>query len=180
MLWRRLDTPGHDACGLHETATGWRIDGAAVFLERGVPARLVYQVTCDSHWRTQQGEVSGFLGSRMLQMRVERSAEGVWTLNESPVPRLEACVDLDLGFTPATNLLQIRRCGLSPGQSADVPAAWLDVWAGSLERLEQRYSRRGDRAYWYEAPRFDYSGLLDVDYVGFVHRCPSLWEAEQH
>jgi hypothetical protein len=178
ILWRRLDTPGHDACGLHETNGGWRLEGAAVCLERGAVARLAYRVSCDSSWRTQHGDVSGYLGSRALQLRVERSASGLWTLNGAAVPGLEGCVDLDLGFTPATNLLPIRRCALSSGQSADVRAAWLDVWAGALERLDQRYSRESESTYWYEAPRFAYADRLEIGPEGFVRRYPSLWEEE--
>jgi hypothetical protein len=30
-LWRRLDTPGHDAAHVSRTDDGWRLDGAAVF-----------------------------------------------------------------------------------------------------------------------------------------------------
>ena len=47
-----------------------------------------------------------------------RSAAGVWTLDGAAVSGLEACVDLDLGFTPATNLLQIRRLALALGSIA--------------------------------------------------------------
>jgi hypothetical protein len=34
---------------------------------------------------------------------------GVWRLNDLEISGLDECVDLDLGFTPATNLLPIRR-----------------------------------------------------------------------
>ena len=94
------------------------------------------------------------------------------------MPHLDDCVDLDLGFTPATNLLQLRRVALACGQAADVPVAWLNAAAGTLERLSQRYERRSARAYWYEAPRFRYAALLDVDPSGFVHRYPGLWQMQ--
>jgi hypothetical protein len=177
ILWRRLDAPGHDACGLFKTGDGWRVEGAAVFLEREVPVRLVYQVNCDSTWRTTDGRVAGHLGSQAVEFQVRRRVEGVWSSNGRPVPGLDGCVDLDLGFTPATNLLQIRRVNLRVGDAADVPVAWLDVWAGTLDRLEQRYARRSDTAFWYEAPRFGYAELLEVGAPGFVLRYPGLWEA---
>src|SRR4026207_452783 len=31
MLWRRLDVPGHDACALRRIASGWRLEGTALF-----------------------------------------------------------------------------------------------------------------------------------------------------
>jgi hypothetical protein len=64
------------------------------------------------------------------------------------------------------------------GKSAEVPAAWLDVSTGSLERLVQRYERRSADTYFYEAPRFEYAALLTVSPKGFVLSYPKLWEAE--
>ncbi len=70
------------------------------------------------------------------------------------VPQLEACFDLDLGFTPATNLCQLRRLALGEGEGADSPVAWLDAAAGTLDLLHQRYERRRLETYWCEAPSF--------------------------
>lgn len=178
VLWRRLDAPGHDACRLEQRVGGWTLEGAAAFSESGTPAWLTYRIACDAAWRTEQGEVRGRLGPQRVEFRVVRTTEGVWTVNGAVVPDLSNCLDLDLGFTPATNLLQIRRTALAEGQAADVPVAWLDVAAGTLEVLPQRYERRSETTYWYEAPRFDYAGLLEVDAVGFIQRYPGLWQAE--
>ncbi|HEY3065593.1 MAG TPA: putative glycolipid-binding domain-containing protein [Methylomirabilota bacterium] len=178
ILWRRLDTPGHDACRLDETADGWRLHGTAVFLHEGVPARLDYQLVCDRSWRTQRGEVRGWLGTKPVEHSVVRTAEGTWTLNGTIVRALEAPVDLDVGFTPATNLSQLRRVALAKGQAADVPVAWLDAEAGTLSSLPQRYERRTETTYWYEAPSFDYAGLLEVTPAGFIRTYPGLWQAE--
>jgi len=176
ILWSRLDTPGHDACRLIETDAGWQLDGNAVFVHEGLPARLAYSLTCDRSWRTERGDVSGWIGSEALALTITRSVAGVWTRNGAVVSGLDGCVDLDLGFTPATNLSQIRRIDLAEGQAADVPVAWLDVSTAKLDVLLQRYERRSAFRYWYEAPRFNYAALLEVDAVGFVRRYPGLWE----
>jgi hypothetical protein len=178
VLWRRLDTPGHDACRLVRHEAGWQLDGAAAFLREGVPARLAYELMCDSSWRTQYGQVRGWIGSQSVELSVARTAAGHWSLNGEIVGGLASCVDLDLGFTPATNLLPVRRLALAEGQAAEVPAAWLDVAGGTLDVLLQRYERRSEESYWYEAPRFEYAVLLDVAPTGFVRRYPGLWTAE--
>jgi hypothetical protein len=102
--------------------------------------------------------------------------EGSWSLNDRVMPGLEACVDLDLGFTPATNLLSLRRLALAEGKGADVPVAWLDVAADTLELLPQHYERRTATTYWYESPTAGYTALLETTPDGFVSRYPSLWE----
>jgi hypothetical protein len=178
ILWRRLDTPGHDACHLIHLEDGWVLEGAAVFEQDGFPACLAYQVDCDSAWHTREGVVHGWLGSSPLDIRITRNPSGLWTFNGQAVTDLEDCVDLDLGFTPATNLFQIRRAALEIGQSADVPVAWFDPSAGNLQRLYQRYERRTAETYWYESPSFDYSAILHISEAGFVTKYPDLWEAE--
>ncbi len=178
ILWRRLDTPGHDACRLEQDAGGWRLEGTAVFRHENVPARLAYHVVCDGAWHARRGHVRGWLGADSVDFSITRASTGVWTINAVVVPDLEDCVDLDFGFTPATNLPQLRRLALEVGQAGDAPAAWLDVAAGTLTLLPQRYERRTEATYWYEAPTAQYAALLEVAPTGFIGRYPGLWEAE--
>jgi hypothetical protein len=179
ILWRRLDSPGHDACRLQQHDSGWQVDGTAVFLLDGRPACLTYAARCDGGWRALGGHVRGWIGQRTVALSIERTEGGGWTLDGKEVPGLRDCLDLDFGFTPATNLLQLRRLALERGQAAaDAPAAWLDVSTGALDVLVQRYERRSETTYWYQAPRFDYAQLLEVDQLGFVRQYPGLWEVE--
>ncbi|MFS2099082.1 putative glycolipid-binding domain-containing protein [Variovorax sp. Varisp85] len=181
ILWRRLDVPGHDACRLERNASAWQLDGAAVFrLEDGRNGQLHYRVRCDLHWHTQWGTVRGWLGDSAVDLSIARDAHGRWKLNDEAVPDLSHCVDLDLGFTPATNLLQLRRLNLAKGEGADAPAAWVDLDGGGvLSELMQRYERRSDTEYAYEAKRFDYAATLGVTQDSFVRDYPRLWVAEK-
>lgn len=178
VLWRRFETPGHDACRLERSTTGWQIAGTGVFLENGTPTRLEYRVECNFEWVTQRSHVVGWVGAQPVEFTIVRSAQGIWTLNHTVVPGLEECADVDFGFSPATNALQIRRIALTEGQSAIVPVAWLDVSSSTLELLTQRYERRTETTYWYESPQFHYEALLEVTPTGFVRHYPDLWEIE--
>jgi hypothetical protein len=178
ILWRRIDTPGHDACRLESGNDGWQLEGTAVFLHEGVPAHLAYHVLCDLGWRTRQGQVHGWFGANSVDFSVTRAVDGDWTMSGAVVPGLGDCLDLDFSFTPATNLLQLRRLSMVQGQAVSHPVAWLDVFAGTLEILNQSYERRSEAAYWYEAAKFDYAAVLEVTPTGFIHSYPGLWEAE--
>jgi hypothetical protein len=178
ILWRRLDVPGHDACRLEETVGGWRLAGMTVFLHEGAPAQLAYEVACDRQWRSREGHVRGWLGSQPIDVSVSRSPGGAWTLGGSVVPGLETCEDLDFGFSPATNLFQLRRLALAPGQARDCPVAWLDDTARALTLLPQRYERRSELTYWYESPTSAYAALLEFTPAGFARVYPGLWQRE--
>jgi len=136
-----------------------------------------YRVDCDGDWQSREGVVRGWVGDRPLHFHISKAPDGPWTINGESV-RLDGCIDLDFGFTPATNLFQLRRLNLQVGQSADVPVAWLDVSSRTLERISQRYERRSADTYWYESPTFDYHEMLRLGPVGFVASYPNLWEAE--
>lgn len=177
ILWRRVDVPGHDACRLRALDDGRHLDGAAVFQYDGEPACLRYHLACDSAWRSLKGSVRGWVGARPIDLSIERTADDHWTLNGERASHVDSCLDLDFGFTPATNLSQVRRLALSVQGAADVPVAWLDVATGALEVLHQRYERRDESSYRYEAPRFGYTAVLQVDPTGFVRLYPGLWEA---
>jgi uncharacterized protein len=178
-LWRRLDTPGHDAAHVVRTADGWRLEGNAVFAHERGPARLSYWVDCAPDWRTRHGGVAGWVGDHRCKVDVTRSAAGEWQLGSAAVDGLDGCLDLDFGFTPATNFLQLHRCGLAVGEAADFPVAWLDVPDSSLIALPQRYEKRSPATYWYESPQGPYSAVLEISSSGFVKTYPGLWAIEE-
>jgi hypothetical protein len=178
ILWRRLDVPGHDACRLERVDGGWRLAGVAVFRHERGSAQIAYELVVDERWTTRAGIVSGWVGDERVDVQVRRSSDGAWTLGDRRVRTVDGCAHLDFGFTPATNLPQLRALDLGRGASAACPVAWLDVPACALERIEQRYERVAEDRYAYESPRFGYSATLVTGADGFVKTYPGLWEAE--
>jgi hypothetical protein len=178
-LWKRLDTPGHDAAHVRRTDEGWRLEGNAVFAHERGPARLSYWVDCAADWHTRRGGVAGWVGDQRCDVMVTRTGDGQWLVGETKVAGIERCIDLDFGFTPATNFLQLHRCNLPVGGTADFSVAWLDVPDALLIDLPQRYHRRSPATYWYESPQGPYSALLEVAESGFVRIYPDLWALEE-
>jgi uncharacterized protein len=172
--WNRLDRPGRDAALLQSTDGGWLLRGAAAFDHDRGSAAFAYQVEVDARWRTKRGLISGLLGDQTIQHEIRRGDQG-WALNGAAVQGLEHLVDLDYGFTPATNVLQLSRLALKPGQRAEVPVVWFDLDSASLVELPQTYERRSEASYWYEAPTVPYRALLEIAPNGFVQSYPDLW-----
>lgn len=99
-------------------------------------------------------------------------------MNGAECPNVEGCLDLDLNFSPSTNLLPIRRLALAAGQEANVRAAWLRFPSFALEPLEQRYHRLNDFVYRYESAGGRFVAELQVSEAGFVTHYPNLWQVE--
>src|SRR5215218_2169662 len=142
-LWRRLDMPGHEAVRIYEGDDGWVVDGASIFSYDGKPCRLEYLIECDQDWKTSVVTVDGFVGDEVVAVEIE-SEEGVWYLNGEEVRDVARSIDIDLNFSPVTNLLPIRRSNLVVGDEATVRAAWLRFPSFKLEPLEQNYTRKSE------------------------------------
>lgn len=171
--WDRLDGPGHDSCRLIAEPAGWMLCGHARFAHNGSDAALDYVVRCECDWRTTGADVTGLLDGAEAGWKIARVPEG-WTLNGVPAG-LRDCVDIDLGFTPATNLLPVRRFGLLEGGKADVSAAWfLPGDGGGLTRLNQSYECERGRVLTYRSDQFE--ARLDLHDSGFATRYGDLWE----
>jgi hypothetical protein len=87
-------------------------------------------------------------------------------------------IDLDLNFSPSTNLLPIRRLNLAVGQKALVTAAWLKFPGFELEPLSQAYSRIDESTYRYESGGGHFMADLKVDRLGFITKYPGIWQVE--
>jgi uncharacterized protein len=89
-------------------------------------------------------------------------------------------LDVDLGFTPATNTLPIRRLALAIGQSTPARSAWLRFPELRLEPLEQTYTREADQTFRYRAliDGETFTARLDTDVYGRVVLYEGLWELE--
>lgn len=80
-------------------------------------------------------------------------------------------------FTPATNLLALRRLALAVGEEAQAPAAYLAFPSMHFKLLPQRYKRLSRTEYDYESPSFGYRGTLRVSPIGAVLEYPGLFQA---
>ncbi|HYH78783.1 MAG TPA: putative glycolipid-binding domain-containing protein [Longimicrobium sp.] len=178
ILWRRVDTPGHDAARLSPSSDGWTLAGTAVFAHEGQPCRLDYRVVIDPAWRTLSAEVKGWVGDEDVELSIEADSAGGWRLNGAECPAVEGCIDVDLNFSPSTNLLSIRRLALDVDAEAGVRVAWLRFPGFTLEPLPQLYRRTGERTYHYDSDGGAFVRELTVDATGFVTRYPDLFEAE--
>ena len=179
IVWRSIILNGHEYCRiLHETDRHHLI-GAAVFSKNHTPTSLDYFIECDAQWRTISTQVSGWVGEKRIDILISVKSDGRWVLNGEEHKDVEGCIDVDLNFSPSTNLLPIRRLNLEIGQDAEVTAAWLRFPGFKLEPLKQTYRRLDLSTYRYESGGGTFVRDLSVNSEGLVTRYPEIWEVEK-
>ncbi len=180
MRWRRIDVPGREDARSVRTTAGWRLTGELEVEEGGVAALLHYAIVCDVDWCTRSAVIEGEVGGHPIRFALAADGTGHWTRDGAPLLELDGALDIDLGFTPATNTLPIRRLALGIAESASVRSAWLRFPELRLEPLEQAYTRETELRFRYRAivDGAPFIARLDTDEFGRIIRYEGLWEAE--
>ena len=178
ILWRGLFLVGYESCRLLSAGEEWQLEGTAVFSHEQRPCRLNYHIVCDGAWRTHSTQVEGWLGDESIDLQIKTDLDGHWWMNDVEQPQVAGCIDIDLNFSPSTNLLPVRRLGLAVGEAGEVNAAWLRFPSFKLERLSQQYRRLDENLYRYESAGGQFVAELKVNSSGFVIEYPNLWQAE--
>jgi hypothetical protein len=180
MRWRRLDVPGREDARIERTTAGWCLTGELDVEEVGLAARLRYAIQCNPEWRTRSAVIEGQAGGSPIRFALTADGAGNWARDSASLTDLAGALDVDLGFTPATNTLPIRRLALAVGESAPVRSVWLRFPELRLEPLAQTYIREAELTFRYCAlvDGESFIARLDTDVFGRVVRYEGLWEAE--
>ena len=177
VLWRRLDSPGCEYFELQEYDGGFTLRGVVLMTHDGTPCRVEYDIDCNRRWLTRMVRINSIVRTPQ-SLLISRSENGAWQVNGQSEPLLNGCDDIDLQFTPSTNLLPIRRLNLGVGEEGVARAAWVRFPDLSVEVLAQVYRRLGDRDYEYESADGAFRKTLRVNRSGVVVEYPDQWIAE--
>lgn len=165
-----------DYCYVYHVQKQWLMWGTALLADQGEPVQITYRITCAEDWSTR-GVVLNLMRGEHRAQRMADLRDGVWQIYPEANHSLAGCTDLDLGFTPSTHTLPIKRLNLPVGQSADITAAWLRYPELEFVPLRQRYTRLEERLYLYESLDSGYRARLEVDDFGLVTHYESRWTA---
>jgi len=178
IVWQSILSPGHEYCQLSSQGAEWKLEGTAIFTHGQQPCQLDYRIICDATWRTLGANILGWVADTRVEIELQTDPNQHWYLNQVEQPQVASCIDLDLNFSPSTNLIPIRRLSLAVGEQAAITAAWLRFPELALEPLPQRYLRLEELIYRYESGGGRFMADLTVNHTGFVVDYPGIWKVE--
>jgi len=136
-MWRWLQGTGIERFELQRAGREWILRGTVLTLDNHVPAEARYELVCDDRFRTRRAQVSVRTpaGERTLQIAAQ---DGRWFENGHENLAVKGAIDIDLGWSPSTNTLPIRRMNLAVGKSSgEFIAAWVRFPELVLEPLAE-------------------------------------------
>lgn len=173
ILWKRLDTHGLEECMAHKIDHHQILYGKSMFFEDEKICNLNYRVLCDMNWRSAGASVKGYIDEKEISVEIIKNGE-TWLVNNQEQQTLKNCSEIDLGFTPSTNLMPIKQMMERNLTELEIETAWLKFPELRFEPLEQRYTRLSDMNYSYESS----NGIkteLQINEFGFVIDYPGQW-----
>jgi uncharacterized protein len=167
---------GFEVARLEQAAGGgWRVDGHSTGEDEGLAWGMHYALEVDGGWATRALRAAGFAEDGRWSFELDADGAGSWWRNGAPAAEFDGCLDVDMVCTVFTNTLAVRRLGLEPEGSGELDAVWIGTPAGrEVERVPQRYTRLGLRAYLFEVVGGDFSAELEIDEFGLVVSYPGL------
>jgi hypothetical protein len=164
VAWRRSDEVATDEhCTLTLRDGGLSLVGTVLGAEGGRPVRVEYRVLADAAGLTTAAHVRDLRGFEARTVALERDAKGNWTVDGAKVRGLKGCTDVDLGCSPSTNTLPIRRLGLGIGASRTIQAAWVRFPELTIVKAAQTYTRLDELTYHYASGTFEADLTVDDD-----------------
>ncbi len=167
VTWRRSgDIEADEHCTLTLRGSGLSLVGTIISAEGGLPARVEYRVLAGAAGFTTAVHVRDLRGFEQRTLGLARDTKGGWTVDGKSVRALRACSDVDLGCSPSTNTLPIRRLRLGVGASHTIQAAWVRFPDLTVQKTAQAYTRLDEFTYRYASGAFEAD--LTVDDEGLV------------
>lgn len=164
VAWRRSDEVEADEhCTLTLRDSGLSLVGTVLGADAGLPVRIEYRVLVDRAGMTTAVHVRDLRGFETRTVTLERNAKGSWTVDGVAARALKGCTDVDLGCSPSTNTLPIRRLRLGVGMSQTIQAAWLRFPELRVVKAAQTYTRLDEFTYHYASGTFEADLTVDDD-----------------
>ncbi len=177
VLWRNEAFHMYEFCALKDTGQTLQFEGVVVTVEEEKPVRIAYLLIGDRQGLTQSVEVNVVGGQRDRHLQLIADERRSWFWNGRELPECQGFADVDLGFSPATNTLPIRRLNLQSGESQNLTVTWVRFPQFDVVPFPQRYTRLDGNRYLYESLIGDFKAELTVDDLGIVIRYGQYWEA---
>ena len=174
-LWKRQNAPGLERFELLSGSDQNLLRGTILAVHEGVPAEAQYQIWSDSTWQTKRAEILVRCAGDERNLRITAD-QGRWYANDQLIDEATGSIDIDLGWTPSTNTLPIRRLNLPIGAASGViTAAWVRFPDLRLQPLPQEYTRINDRQYLYTSNGGSFRANLLVDEDAVVVDYENVW-----
>lgn len=179
VQWCDWEGKGLEHCSFYSSDDYSILEGALVGTREGHYGAH-YFVRADNLLRTREVRLD-YVGGPRMHIQVDERGNWFDVIGNSVIASLAGCLDVDMGVTPATNTLAIKRLDLQVHASQDIVVAYVPLLAQIdgvfLPRpARQRYTcLRVGQCYRYEGIFRGFAAELELDEHGLALDYPETF-----
>ncbi|MBT8197182.1 MAG: hypothetical protein HKN01_01195 [Acidimicrobiia bacterium] len=151
IAWTSADGSTMERAAWTEVATGHRLAGTTLTVVEDEPFELRWTVITDEAGATTTVGVTVQGPGTDRSLALSADGAGAWSAGDQPVLGLFGATDIELGWTPASLTVPIRRLALDIGDAADLTVVHVDFPDHDITRQTRRYSRVDETRYLVES-----------------------------
>jgi len=175
VLWLSATLQSAEHCIVRPGSRHATVTSTTLLPYGDVPARLDYTIATSPLWETLEVSIELSAGEYRQTVSLDHTNDG-WLVNGTPRADLDDCIDVDLGWTPATNMLPLRRAPINRLRSSLTTAAWVRFPELDVVPSDQKYTRlAGDRVR-YQSSTLEAELIVTPDGLVTTYG-DGLWEA---
>jgi hypothetical protein len=171
-----LASSEHAVIRIDDASASQQIRGVAAAPRDDAPAHIEYSIDLVA-WHTRRVHVRIDAAGEIVELDVVLAVDGTWTIGGRAAGHLDGCTDIDLGWTPATNTIAMRRLALVDGETAVITAAWVRFPELDILASRQEYTRLAADRWRYQSGPYDYELVVDPGTGLVVAYGDDLWRA---
>jgi uncharacterized protein len=177
LLWQCSALSSIEHFSLQQTDHTHILSGNVALLVDDIPGHVGYRVTVSKDWLVNHAIVDFEIGARQEVFELTH-VDGIWTVNGQERADLAGCTDVDLGWTPATNTIPLRRLATGrAGEQFEIRAAWVRFPELDIQANEQRYTRLTTNQWRYQSGPYDYEFVVSDESLVLEYG-DDLWRAQ--
>jgi hypothetical protein len=171
-----LASSEHAVLRIDDATASQQIRGVTAVARDDEPAHVEYTIDLVA-WHTRAVHIRIHGSGETVELDLALGVDGTWTIGGRVAGHLDGCTDIDLGWTPATNTIAMRRLALVDGESAAIIAAWVRFPDLDILASRQQYTRLSPDRWRYQSGPYDYELAVDPTTGLVVAYGDDLWRA---
>lgn len=175
IVWERTDFTCVEHLVFVDSGDVKTAAGHLVGAEENQPFAVEYRIEINSAWKVSAFEITA-LDQTDRRIKMTADERGRWfDENGKRAPEFDGCFEIDITLTPLTNTLPIKRLNLPIGERQKISVLYIELPEFKIKRVEQFYTKLGERLYVYEGYPKNFRAELPLDENGFVIDYPEIF-----
>ncbi|PSL43379.1 hypothetical protein CLV51_10868 [Chitinophaga niastensis] len=175
IIWQAVKWPATEYFTLQGNGQMKLATGCINGVVEQQPFCIHYDIEITADWRVSSFHIRQE-GKTSTELKLTTDLNGHWFDKDgNHIDAFDGCIDIDIALTPFTNTLPVKRLHFEPGERKTIDMLYIKLPEFELQKVQQHYTKLGDRLYLYENVTTQFSAELPFDKQDILLDYPGIF-----